>query len=114
VPVLLDHHRQLQAVLPCPSIPYTWLLGADGRVLVSQPGEVEWLSAETRDLLLEASRPAADSGAVMHPAAASETPRRLKPPGRPRDFGVQARTVSPRGRESTRVSSAWPPNNTAL
>jgi hypothetical protein len=114
VPVLLDHHRQLQAALPCPSIPYTWLVGADGRVLVSQPGEVDWLSPETRVLLLEASRPVADSGAGLHPAAASETPRRLKPPGRSRGWGAQARTVSPPGRENTRASSAWPPNNAAL
>lgn len=114
VPVLLDHHRQLQQALPCPSIPYTWLVGADGRVLASQPGEVDWLSPETRALLLEASRPAADSGTVLHPAVASETPRRPGPPGRARGASVQARTVSPPGRENTRVSSAWPPNNAAL
>jgi hypothetical protein len=61
VPVLLDHHRTLQAALPCPSIPYTWLIAADGRVLVAQSGEVDWFAPETRALLLEASRGARDT-----------------------------------------------------
>lgn len=55
-PVLLDLRRELQAQLPCPSIPYTWLIAADGRVLVSQPGEVDWSAPATRTLLLEAAR----------------------------------------------------------
>lgn len=55
-PVLLDLRRELQAQLPCPSIPYTWLIATDGRVLVSQPGEVDWAAPATRTLLLEASR----------------------------------------------------------
>jgi len=114
VPVLLDHHRQLQEALPCPSIPYTWLVGADGRVWVSQPGEVDWHSAETRALLLEASRPAADSGLVQHSAATNESPRRREPPGRRMIKRAQAPTVSLRGRENTRVSSAWPPKSAAL
>ena len=110
VPVLLDHHRQLQGALPCPSIPYTWLIGADGRVLVSQPGEVDWLSPATRALLLEASGPA-DTLTVAH---GSTTPRRHGPPGRRFGAADQARAVSARERENTRVSSAWPPNSAAL
>lgn len=55
-PVLLDLRRDLQAQLPCPSIPYTWLVAADGRVLVAQSGEVDWAAPETRALLLQAAR----------------------------------------------------------
>lgn len=55
-PVLLDLRRELQAQLPCPSIPYTWLVARDGRVLVSQPGEVDWAATATRKLLLDAAR----------------------------------------------------------
>lgn len=51
--VLLDLRRDLQAQLPCPSIPYTWLLDAKGRVRAAQAGEVDWLAPETRQLLLE-------------------------------------------------------------
>ena len=59
VPVLLDLRRSLQAALPCPSIPYTWLLDTRGHVIVRQPGEVDWLAPATRALIL-----AAHSGAV--------------------------------------------------
>ncbi len=55
-PVMLDLRRELQAQLPCPSIPYTWLVTSDGRVLVAQPGEVDWSAPATRTLLLEAAR----------------------------------------------------------
>jgi hypothetical protein len=51
VPVMLDLRRDLQAVLPCPSVPYTWLLDQRGRVVAAQPGEVEWLAPATRALL---------------------------------------------------------------
>lgn len=64
VPVALDHHRALQAALPCPSIPYTWLVAADGTVLVEQPGEVDWFSPRTRELLLGSRRTARDSLAL--------------------------------------------------
>ena len=55
-PVMLDLRRELQAHLPCPSLPYTWLIAGDGTVLVAQPGEVDWSAAATRALLLEAGR----------------------------------------------------------
>ncbi|MFM8558949.1 MAG: TlpA family protein disulfide reductase [bacterium] len=57
-PVLLDLRRELQVALPCPSMPYTWLLDANGRVLVSQPGEVDWLAPGTR-AAIEAARESA-------------------------------------------------------
>lgn len=51
LPVLLDHQRALVSVLPCPSLPYTYVLDASGRVVVEQAGEVDWLSPETRRVL---------------------------------------------------------------
>lgn len=61
LPVLLDGRRDLAAHLPCPSIPYTYVVDGAGRIAVAQPGEVEWLSAATRGaletLLDEAQRP---------------------------------------------------------
>jgi hypothetical protein len=59
-PVLLDLRRELQVALPCPSMPYTWLLDADGRVIVSQPGEVDWFAPGTR-AAIEAARESATS-----------------------------------------------------
>lgn len=50
-PVLLDHPGKLAASLPCPSIPYTYVLDRAGRIAVAQPGEVDWLAPRTRALL---------------------------------------------------------------
>jgi len=107
VPVLLDHRRDLQRPLPCPSIPYTWLLDARGRVLVSQPGEVDWHAPATRALVLEAAAEEA------LPAAAAERPRG---PGHRATTvtTTQARAVSAPDRANQRDSNAWPPNSTAL
>jgi hypothetical protein len=91
VPVMLDLRRDLQAVLPCPSVPYTWLLDARGRVVASQPGEVDWLAPATRALVLHADGTGADSASAL-----------------------QARAVSAPGRANQRASSAWPPNSAAL
>ena len=68
VPVVLDHRRELQAALPCPSIPYTWLVAADGTVRVRQEGEVDWLSPVTRQVLLGDAGQERDSLAVAHAA----------------------------------------------
>jgi hypothetical protein len=57
--VHLDLRRELQASLPCPSMPFTWVLDREGRVTVRQAGEVDWLAPETRARLLEAARGAA-------------------------------------------------------
>jgi hypothetical protein len=92
VPVMLDLRRDLQAVLPCPSVPYTWLLDAQGRIVAAQPGEVEWLSPATRALLL-----GKDAGIEADSASK-----------------LQARAVSAAGRPNQRASSAWPPNSAAL
>jgi hypothetical protein len=115
VPVMLDLRRALQAALPCPSIPYTWLLDTRGRVLARQPGEVDWLAAETRALLLEAGRAtAADTTAALSLAPESARPRRIAPTGPGSHARAQARTVSARGRTNQGASSAYPPNSTAL
>jgi peroxiredoxin len=57
LPVLLDGDHRLSRVLPCPSIPYTYVLDRRGRVAVAQAGEVDWLGPRTRatlhDLLRE-------------------------------------------------------------
>ena len=49
--VLLDRRGDLRAILPCPSVPYTYVLDAAGRIAVAQPGEVDWWAAETRATL---------------------------------------------------------------
>lgn len=49
--VVLDHRQALRASLPCPSIPFTYVLDARGRMVVAQPGEVDWLSPESRRVL---------------------------------------------------------------
>ena len=58
LPVLLDLRRELSAGLPCPSIPYTYVIDHAGRVAASQSGEVDWLGPSTRAALdsLEAER----------------------------------------------------------
>ena len=115
VPVMLDLRRSLQAALPCPSIPYTWLLDARGRVIVRQPGEVDWLAPGTRAVLLEAGRAStADSAADVSVAPENFRPRRREPSGPAEAAAAQTRTVSARGRTNQRASSAWPPNSTAL
>jgi hypothetical protein len=110
VPVLLDLRRDLQAALPCPSIPYTWLIDARGRVMASQPGEVDWTAPATRALLLEAARAAA--GADGRPG--NMTPRRPEPPGREVGDDAQTRAAASRAPGSARRSNAYPPNNAAL
>jgi hypothetical protein len=67
VPVVLDHGRELAGALPCPSLPYTYVIDASGRIAVAQPGEVDWLAPATRAVLdsIAAESPApSDSGAT--------------------------------------------------
>ena len=112
VPVLLDLRRSLQAALPCPSIPYTWLLDARGRVIARQPGEVDWRSPQTRALLLESARTrAADSTSATSAAPRPRRRERSAPVG---TAMAQARTACARGRMNQRASNAYPPNNAAL
>ena len=94
VPVMLDLRRDLQAALPCPSVPYTWLLDAHGRVVAAQPGEVEWLAPATRALIESVGE-----GAAVDSASALETQRpRQRSPGPRENRSLQARAVSASGR----------------
>lgn len=49
--VLLDGDHQLRAVLPCPSVPYTYVIDRYGRIAVAQAGEVDWWAPKTIDAL---------------------------------------------------------------
>ena len=49
--VLIDGRGALRAALPCPSVPYTYVVDGAGRLAVAQPGEVDWLSQATRETL---------------------------------------------------------------
>ncbi len=49
--VLLDHQRALVSQLPCPSLPYTYVLDARGRVAIEAAGEVDWFAPATRRAL---------------------------------------------------------------
>lgn len=49
--VMLDGANELRRVLPCPALPYTYVVDRAGRIAVAQPGEVDWLGPATRELL---------------------------------------------------------------
>ena len=51
--VLLDPEHALRKALPCPIIPYTYVLDRNGSLAVSQPGEVSWLDPRTRRVIGE-------------------------------------------------------------
>jgi hypothetical protein len=60
LPVLLDTRGELRAQLPCPSMPFTYLLDATGRIAVRQPGQIAWLSPGTRATLERVARETAE------------------------------------------------------
>jgi AhpC/TSA family len=49
--VLLDGQHLLRRALPCPSVPFTYVLDRSGRIVIAQPGEIDWLAPATRDAL---------------------------------------------------------------
>ncbi len=51
VPVLMDGQRELRRALPCPSIPYTYVIDEAGRIAVAQAGRVDWEAAASRAAL---------------------------------------------------------------
>jgi len=51
LPVLLDGERRMRAALPCPSVPYTYVLDRLGQIAVAQPGEVDWFAPGSREAL---------------------------------------------------------------
>ena len=46
--VLFDDRRRLRRKLPCPMIPFTYVLDRSGRVAVAEAGEVDWFAERTR------------------------------------------------------------------
>lgn len=56
IPVLLDGQHALAPRLPCPSIPYTYVIDAAGRIAAAQPGEVDWLAPATLEALVRLLR----------------------------------------------------------
>ena len=51
--VLLDTERRLRRALPCPSVPFTYVIDGAGRIAVAQAGEVDWLAENTKQRLAE-------------------------------------------------------------
>jgi hypothetical protein len=49
--VVIDGRHALRDALPCPSVPYTYVLDSRGRVAVAQAGEIDWLAPATRAAL---------------------------------------------------------------
>jgi len=49
--VLLDGPGELRRTLPCPSIPYTYVIDGLGRIAIDQSGEVDWWDPATRATL---------------------------------------------------------------
>ena len=49
--VLIDTRGLLRQTLPCPSVPYTYVLDASGHIAVAQSGEVDWWAPGTREVL---------------------------------------------------------------
>jgi hypothetical protein len=45
--VLIDGRGDLRAALPCPSLPYTYVVDRAGNVAVAQPGDVDWWAPGT-------------------------------------------------------------------
>lgn len=67
LPVLLDPRHVLEARLPCPSIPYTYVIDRSGRIAIAQGGEVDWLAPATREALERLSNePPAAREALPH------------------------------------------------
>ena len=61
--VLLDGDRRMRRALPCPSVPYTYVLDRQGRIAAAQPGEVDWFAPATRaalEALIAEPHPAAE------------------------------------------------------
>lgn len=76
LPVLLDLRRELSKDLPCPSIPYTYVIDAEGRIAAEQAGEVDWLAAATRaaiDSLVHAPHPTTPAIATPPPSVTQRT-----------------------------------------
>lgn len=70
LPLVLDHHHALSRDLPCPSIPYTYVIDSAGRTAAVIEGEIDWLAPATRAALLQLVHepaPPPDSSAAAIP-----------------------------------------------
>jgi cytochrome c biogenesis protein CcmG, thiol:disulfide interchange protein DsbE len=68
LPVLLDGPGELRRTLPCPSLPFTYVIDGQGRIAAAQPGEIDWWSSESRAALRRL---------VGEPAAVPAPPRHI-------------------------------------
>lgn len=50
--VLIDGRGMLRAALPCPSMPFTYVVDRSGRIAVAQAGDVDWWAPATRAALM--------------------------------------------------------------
>jgi hypothetical protein len=98
VPVLMDGHRELRRSLPCPSIPFTYVIDARGRIAVAQPGRVNWFAEGTRKALAELL---ADRVELAPAPAGPVSARGAHDPARGQDEGPPA----PRERAADAASS---------
>ena len=90
VAVVLDHRRELARLLPCPSVPYTYVIDASGRIVVAQPGEVDWGSPETAEALDRLAR--SRERTTGHSVAVRSTPKPRAP--RPLHAAARRRAVT--------------------
>ncbi len=49
--VLLDSERRLTKRLPCPRIPFTYVIDRSGRIAVAQSGTVDWWAPQSKAVL---------------------------------------------------------------
>lgn len=77
-PVLLDSERLLRRTLPCPSVPFTYVVDRSGRIAVEQAGEVDWLAPGTRRALVELAGEAEATAAAAPARSRSGGRRRIR------------------------------------
>lgn len=102
--VLLDSNHELRQKLPCPSIPYTYVLDGAGRIAAAQEGEMAWLAPETRAALarmLAERRSPQDTTRRSRGQAASTSPSSLSSRRRPPTAALTRDVIS---RSSLRLS----------
>ena len=101
LPVLLDLRGELRNQLPCPSIPFTYVIDSAGRIAVRQPGQIDWLSRETRRALEGLERERFEP-APAKPGAPVEV---WRPPGRGASFAAPIAATRTRSSQTPAVRS---------
>jgi hypothetical protein len=98
VTVVLDGRGDLKAQLPCPSVPYTWLLDRRGRVAARLAGEVDWFAPATRaalDSLLAEPEAEPEPAGVEGEAAGGRVT--FEPPGTRTTCAPHPQSTAPAG-----------------